>query len=60
MDCGNGNIYYFLTPIMKWQVGGYVFTYKGLTFATVRGVGHMVPMDQGLTFAEAKLVYGNF
>ena len=32
---------------MKWQVGGYVVAYKGLTFATVRGAGHKVPMDQG-------------
>ncbi|CAL4929527.1 unnamed protein product [Urochloa decumbens] len=28
------------------EVGGYVIEYKGLTFATVRGSGHMVPIDQ--------------
>ncbi|XP_038984500.1 serine carboxypeptidase 1-like [Phoenix dactylifera] len=28
------------------EVGGYVVGYKGLTFATVRGAGHMVPSDQ--------------
>lgn len=28
------------------QVGGYVVGYKGLTFATVRGAGHMVPSYQ--------------
>lgn len=28
------------------QVGGYVTGYKGLTFATVREAGHMVPMTQ--------------
>ena len=28
------------------QVGGYVVSYEGLTFATVRGAGHMVPYTQ--------------
>jgi serine carboxypeptidase-like clade 2 len=28
------------------QVGGYVVGYDGLTFATVRGAGHMVPYTQ--------------
>ncbi|CAL8102231.1 unnamed protein product [Prunus armeniaca] len=28
------------------EVGGYVIGYKGLTFATVRGAGHMVPSYQ--------------
>ncbi|ONI33690.1 hypothetical protein PRUPE_1G440900, partial [Prunus persica] len=28
------------------EVGGYVIRYKGLTFATVRGAGHMVPSYQ--------------
>lgn len=28
------------------QVGGYYVGYKGLTFATVRGSGHMAPGDQ--------------
>ncbi|CAN6290377.1 unnamed protein product [Urochloa humidicola] len=28
------------------EVAGYVIEYKGLTFATVRGSGHMVPIDQ--------------
>lgn len=28
------------------QVGGYVVGYKGLTFVTVRGAGHMVPSFQ--------------
>ncbi|KAH7656228.1 Peptidase S10 serine carboxypeptidase protein, partial [Dioscorea alata] len=28
------------------QLGGYFMVYKGLTFATVRGAGHMIPADQ--------------
>jgi serine carboxypeptidase-like clade II len=28
------------------QVGGYKLGYDGLTFATVRGAGHMVPYTQ--------------
>ncbi|RCV46145.1 hypothetical protein SETIT_9G509200v2 [Setaria italica] len=28
------------------EVGGYVIEYKGVTFVTVRGSGHMVPIDQ--------------
>jgi serine carboxypeptidase-like clade II len=28
------------------QVGGYRLGYEGLTFATVRGAGHMVPYTQ--------------
>ncbi len=31
---------------MNNQVGGYVTTYQGLTFATVRDAGHMVPETQ--------------
>ncbi|KAM0952892.1 putative carboxypeptidase D [Dioscorea sansibarensis] len=30
----------------KEQVGGYYMVYKGLTYATVKGAGHMVPADQ--------------
>ncbi|XP_057953390.1 serine carboxypeptidase 1-like [Malania oleifera] len=30
----------------NYEVGGYVVQYKGLTLATVRGAGHMVPTDQ--------------
>ncbi|XP_073110260.1 serine carboxypeptidase 1 isoform X2 [Elaeis guineensis] len=44
------------------EVGGYVVGYKGLTFATVRGAGHMVPSyqpERSLTmissFLEGKL-----
>lgn len=29
-----------------WQVAGYVIEYKGVVFATVRGSGHMVPIDR--------------
>lgn len=28
------------------QVGGMVWTLKGLTFASVKGAGHMVPKDK--------------
>jgi carboxypeptidase C (cathepsin A) len=28
------------------QVGGMVWTLKGLTYATVKGAGHMAPQDQ--------------
>ena len=28
------------------QTAGFVVKYKGLTFATVRGAGHMVPTDK--------------
>ena len=28
------------------QVGGYVVKYKGVTFVTVRGAGHLVPSWQ--------------
>ncbi|KAM0948861.1 putative carboxypeptidase D [Dioscorea sansibarensis] len=38
------------TPWRAWyindEVGGYVVDYKGLTFVTVRGAGHMVPSYQ--------------
>jgi carboxypeptidase C (cathepsin A) len=34
------------SPCMHaWQVAGYVIEYKGVVFATVRGSGHMVPID---------------
>ena len=42
--------YYFIAesltvqPLM--QVGGWTEVYKGLTFATVRGAGHEVPLFQ--------------
>lgn len=29
-----------------WQVAGYVIEYKGVVFITVRGSGHMMPIDQ--------------
>jgi serine carboxypeptidase-like clade II len=32
--------------MFSWQVAGYVIEYKGVVFATVRGSGHMVPIDQ--------------
>jgi len=32
--------------VMWLQVGGYVEEYEGLTLATVRGSGHMVPSYQ--------------
>jgi len=32
--------------IVNKQVGGYVTVYKGLSFATVRNAGHMVPATQ--------------
>ena len=28
------------------RIGGWVKRYKGITFTTVRGAGHMVPSDQ--------------
>ncbi|XP_031273423.1 serine carboxypeptidase II-3-like [Pistacia vera] len=31
---------------IRGEVGGYVVGYKGVTFATVRGSGHMVPSNQ--------------
>ncbi|GLI60132.1 hypothetical protein VaNZ11_002203 [Volvox africanus] len=34
------------------QVGGYVVEYQGLTFATVRGAGHMVPYVQPVRAAH--------
>ncbi|XP_059663519.1 serine carboxypeptidase 1-like [Cornus florida] len=38
------------TPWLPWytndEVGGYVVEYQGLTFATVRGAGHLVPSYQ--------------
>lgn len=30
--------------LWHWQVGGWTEVYKGLTFATVRGAGHEVPL----------------
>jgi len=40
-----------ISPWRPWissdqQVGGYVTSYKGLTFATIRNAGHMVPQTQ--------------
>jgi len=29
-----------------WQVGGRVLEYEGLTFVTIRGAGHEVPLLQ--------------
>ncbi|KAM1134060.1 hypothetical protein ACFX19_043942 [Malus domestica] len=50
------------TPWRAWysngQVGGYVAGYKGLTFTTIRGAGHMVPSYQpqrSLTFISSFL-----
>lgn len=38
------------SPWRPWysggQVGGYVQDYQGISFATVRGAGHMVPYTQ--------------
>lgn len=35
-----------MTNLSLSQIGGYVVEYKGVTFATVRGAGHMVPSWQ--------------
>ncbi|PKA59508.1 Serine carboxypeptidase II-3 [Apostasia shenzhenica] len=49
------------TPWQAWytngEVGGYVVVYKGLTFATVRGAGHMVPSYQP---ERALTLFSNF
>ncbi|KAF7111434.1 hypothetical protein CFC21_111452 [Triticum aestivum] len=39
------------------QVGGYTVVYDGLTFVTVRGAGHMVPM---ITPVQARQVFAHF
>ncbi|KAK2388597.1 serine carboxypeptidase [Trifolium repens] len=43
------------------EVGGYVVGYKGLTFVTVRGAGHLVPSwqpERALTLIES-FIYGS-
>ena len=32
--------------VNKMQVGGRLVEYEGLTFVTVRGAGHLVPLDK--------------
>lgn len=47
-----------VTETLKEQVGGWTEEYKGLTFVTVRGAGHEVPLHkpkQALTLAECFL-----
>jgi serine carboxypeptidase-like clade II len=39
------------------QVGGYTVVYDGLTFVTVRGAGHMVPM---ITPVQASQLFSHF
>lgn len=68
--CGTNKITYILLYIelkirlthfpygVGWQVGGYVAGYEGLTLATIRGSGHMVPSYQpqrALTFISSFL-----
>ena len=36
------------------QIGGYVTQYSQITFATVRGAGHMVPQTRPVSFAGAE------
>ena len=44
-----GSMGYTTAEVRDWEVGGkvagYTKTFGGLTFATVAGAGHMVPMD---------------
>ncbi|KAL6873979.1 hypothetical protein ACP4OV_014061 [Aristida adscensionis] len=48
-------------PWREWftsdQVGGYTVLYDGLTFVTVRGAGHMVPM---ITPVQARQLFAHF
>ncbi|XP_006657371.2 serine carboxypeptidase-like 34 [Oryza brachyantha] len=48
-------------PWRQWftsdQVGGYTVLYEGLTFVTIRGAGHMVPM---ITPAQASQIFAHF
>ncbi|KAL6603362.1 hypothetical protein ACP70R_043723 [Stipagrostis hirtigluma subsp. patula] len=48
-------------PWREWftsdQVGGYTVLYDGLTFVTVRGAGHMVPM---ITPVQASQLFAHF
>uniref|UniRef100_A0A0E0LFY6 Carboxypeptidase n=1 Tax=Oryza punctata TaxID=4537 RepID=A0A0E0LFY6_ORYPU len=48
-------------PWKEWftsdQVGGYTVLYEGLTFVTIRGAGHMVPM---ITPVQARQLFAHF
>ncbi|KAF0902205.1 hypothetical protein E2562_014445 [Oryza meyeriana var. granulata] len=48
-------------PWREWftsdQVGGYTVLYDGLTFVTIRGAGHMVPM---ITPVQARQLFARF
>ncbi|EAZ38365.1 hypothetical protein OsJ_22740 [Oryza sativa Japonica Group] len=48
-------------PWKQWftsdQVGGYTVLYDGLTFVTIRGAGHMVPM---ITPVQARQLFAHF
>ncbi|GJP29098.1 hypothetical protein CLOM_g11290 [Closterium sp. NIES-68] len=52
-----------ISPLLPWtlpptrQVGGWVTSYKGLTFVTVRGAGHAVPLSRP---ASAFTIFGHF
>ncbi|PKA51544.1 Beta-glucosidase-like SFR2, chloroplastic [Apostasia shenzhenica] len=44
-------------PRVKWKVGGRFVEYKGLTMVTVRGAGHLVPLNKP---REAFLLMNSF
>lgn len=53
-----------LTTLKQWrewftsdQVGGYTVLYDGLTFVTIRGAGHMVPM---IAPVQARQLFAHF